>query len=148
MALAMNNDVMAVSMDESNGSDLQRMADHRSWQVLERSPLRQVMKQVITDKPRVVIIQVAQATERALQLIRMLQTGWRRLPLIVVAIEHNDEFEREARTAGATCYLPGDTSPQQVDQYLDAMLEPAGAGSTRTGIDRDFGQFNRRQTGA
>ena len=152
MALTMNNEVMAVSMDESYGSDLQRMADHRGWRVLERTPLRQAMRQVIARQPRVVILQVSQATDRALQLIRMLHTGWRRVPLIVVAVDHNEEFEREARTAGVTCYLSGDASAQEVDQYVDAMLEPSdatsGAGSARAGIDRDFPHVDRRQTGA
>jgi len=124
MALAINNSVMAIAMDCPQGSDLQQIADNRGWQLLESTPLRKMMKQVVTDQPRVIVLQVAQATDKALQLIRMVQTDWRRVPLVVMAIEHNDNFERAARIAGATCYLPGETSLQEVNKYVDNLLEP------------------------
>lgn len=123
MALATSSKVMAIAMDSPQDSDLQQIADDRGWQLLESTPLRKMMKQVVTDQPRVIVLQVAQATDKALQLIRMVQTDWRRVPLVVMAIEHSDSFERAARIAGATCYLPGETSLQEVNKYVDNLLE-------------------------
>src|SRR5690606_2243747 len=122
-------DVLVVSIDDEPGPDLQRVASRHGWLQLHCPSLRQAMRQVMTLQPRVVIVQVAAVSDSALQLVRMLQAGWRKVALIVTSRLHSDDLEREARIAGATAYLPEGEAEAVVDQYVDQILQPAISGA-------------------
>ena len=122
MPLTMAIDILVVAIDDDIGSEMRYVADSRGWAVLQCPSLRQAMKQVVATQPKVVIVQVAESYDRALQLIRMLQTGWRRLAVIVAAADHSEQFERDVRAAGASSYLPGREARDKVDRYVAAML--------------------------
>ncbi len=125
MAVTLNADVLVVSTDDHLGGQLKQALDRPGWALLEalslRQSLKQIMKQVIATQPKVVILPVAQMTDRALQLIRLLQSGYRRMSVIVTTPQHSDELEREVRTSGATCYVPGGMAA--VDEYVEMLQE-------------------------
>ena len=130
--------ILVVSVDSNMESDMRYVANNRGWAHLQCGSLRQSMKQVIATQPKVVILQISRSVDKAIQLIRMIQTGWRRIPLIVAAAKHTEQLERDARIAGATCYLPGRESLHRIDQYLDAILAPRREATDRITSDSEF----------
>ena len=127
MAMAITSDVLVVCVDEGTSSLVQKTADRNGWMMLDcgciRQSLRQVMKQIIALKPKAVIVPVSRPSDRSLQLIRILQAGWRRLHLVVTALNHSDELERRVRQAGADCYLPDNETIGQIDRFVGDMLD-------------------------
>ena len=120
--LHLQNKVMVISIDDARDPELERVAQSRSWMLLRRPTLDEAVNHIMVNRPQAVIIQVATSTDMALELVRRLQTRWVRMAVIVAVVEHTDNFEREARMAGATCYLPGHEWVRRVDEFVDTML--------------------------
>ena len=146
MALTANIDILVVTIDDNIIADMRYVADSRGWAVLQCPSLRQAMKQVVAVQPKVVVVQVSDRYDKALRLIRMLQTGWRRLAVIVVSTEHSHQCEREVRTAGASVYLPGREAIGKVERYVSAMLKTAvePAPGRITHESTDYSLFDRK----
>ena len=134
MAVTLNADVLVVSTDDHLRPELRGATDRAGWALLEclslRQSLKQIMKQVIATQPKVVVLTVTEMTDRSLQLIRLLQSGWRRMSVIVTTSEHSEALERQARVAGATCYVPGG-SLDEIEQYIESLQSPSSAGPKR-----------------
>jgi DNA-binding NarL/FixJ family response regulator len=124
MSVSTTTNILVISIDGDMESDLRYIANNQGWVHLQCGSLRQAMKHVIVTQPKIVILQVSRCVDKAIQLIRMIQTGWRRIPLIVTAVKHTDQLERNSRIAGATCYLSEHKSLHRIGQYVDAMLAP------------------------
>ncbi len=136
MALSMSMDVLVVSMDDSIDASLKRVAEEHGWAQMHCPSLRQATRQIMACHPRVVIVQVSKITDAALQLVRILQAGWRKVALIVTARHHSEDLEREARMAGCTAYLTEGQTTAMVDQYVEAVIGPVHANvpaASRTG---------------
>ena len=127
MAMTITSEVLVVCVDEGTSPLVQKTADRNGWMVLDcpsiRQSIRQVMKQIIALKPKAVIVPISRPSDRSLQLIRILQAGWRRLSLIVAALNHSDELERRVRQAGADCYLSDDETIGHMDRFIGDMLD-------------------------
>ncbi len=124
MALTMNQDVLMLSVEDDIGPHLERWSDSRGWSLLRSPTLKGALKRVVADRPQVVVLHVSTAYERALRLIRMIQTSWRRSALLVAVVDHDDTFERAVRIAGATHYMADGESAAMVDDYVERMLQP------------------------
>lgn len=146
MALTTNIDILVVTIDDNIIEEMRYVADSRGWAVLQCPSLRQAMKQVVAVQPKVVIVQVSDRYDKAIQLIRMLQTGWRRLAVIVVSTDHSHQCEREVRTAGASVYLPSHEAIGKVDRYVSAMVKTAvePAPGRITHESTDYPLFDRK----
>ncbi|MBI1337086.1 MAG: hypothetical protein GC164_09000 [Phycisphaera sp.] len=142
MTYSMTLDVMVVAIDDAISGDLELTADRNGWALFRVPSLKAAMKQVMSCQPRIVIVQVSKATDAALQLVRMLKNSWRKVSLLVTAKLHTDDIEREARLAGANCYVPDGESGVAITRYVNAMLaaerQPAGAPqpASSTSFDR------------
>ena len=142
MAVTLNSDVLVVSTDDHLRPELRQATDRAGWALLEclslRQSLKQIMKQVIATQPKVVVLTVTQMTDRSLQLIRLLQSGWRRMSVIVTTSEHSEALERQVRVAGATCYVPHN-SVDVLEQYIESLQSP----SSGAVVKRMSGQVSR-----
>ncbi len=127
MAMTITSDVLVVCVDEGSSALVQETADRNGWMLLDcpsiRQSVRQIMKQIIALKPKAVVLPISRPSDRALQLIRILQAGWRRLCLIVAALNHCDELERYVRQAGASCYLCDEQPIGQVNRFVEDLLD-------------------------
>ena len=124
MALTMNQDILMLSVEDDIGPHLGRWSDSRGWSLLRSPTLKGALKQVVANRPQVVVLHVSTEYERALRLLRMIQTSWRRVALLVAVVDHDDTFERAVRIAGATHYMTDGESAAMVDDYVDRMLQP------------------------
>jgi DNA-binding NarL/FixJ family response regulator len=123
MGLSFTTDAIAISVDDASDQGFEQFSTKHSYPYLRSPSHRQMMRQVISSRPRVVIVKVLQLKDCALQLIRILQNDWCRVAVIVVAADQDNDFEREARLAGATCFLPDDEYLGHIDSYVESIID-------------------------
>lgn len=104
--------------------NLQRIADGYGLPVFDGPNAREVLRQVLGTRAGVVIVQLSEPVETALQLIRVVTACGRRMRVIAAATCHSEDVERRACRSGATGYLADLGSPL-VDRVVEMAVDAA-----------------------
>lgn len=121
MAVLPSADGLIVILEGDVMPSLRQCAKNRSMAMLEAELPEQVFEAIVRLRPRVVIVQIGDALDRTLKLIRLVGAAARPVQLIAAATQHSAGIERAVRSAGSTYYLPS-TETGPLDRMLDAAL--------------------------
>lgn len=113
---------LVIALHETVMPGLARLAIRRGWQVVQAALPRQVLPVVLRQPAQMLVVQVSVPVEEAVELIRLLRTIPRRVPILAVAASHDRWVEQAAREAGASCYLPDCDTLDVLQQAIDSML--------------------------
>ena len=120
--VSLGTEVLVLVVDETIESTLARGTDVHGWSLLRASTLRQAVKHIQVNVPKLFIVQVVDPADQALELIRMLRSHFPKVPLIAVAFCDEQQIELSVRQAGAYCYFPDAADPEHLAQMVAAML--------------------------
>jgi CheY-like chemotaxis protein len=91
---------------------LRRAAEQLGWPVVQYAVAGAALRQIALTRPSglLVLVDVAESIEKTTTLIFDLRRYQPQLPLVAVAQRHDEQAERQLRTAGATAYVAGTSS--------------------------------------
>jgi DNA-binding response OmpR family regulator len=113
---------MIVVLDEAVMPNLAQLAIHNHWHILQTPLARKALPDVLRRRAQMLVVQISVPVDEAVELIRLLRTTPRKVPILAVAASHDAELERATREAGATCYLPGCEALGMLQDVVLSML--------------------------
>ncbi|MCC7351886.1 MAG: hypothetical protein IT446_15100 [Phycisphaerales bacterium] len=116
--------VMAMWFGDPVEEGLRVSADRQGWPVVRPRTVREAMMMVLCHRPRLVVAQLIRKEELGLAVIAVLHRR-RQVSLLAVAGDDDPAMERQARAAGANCYLPGGVSAREVVRMVHLLLSRA-----------------------
>ncbi len=118
-----NEAVVVVAIGGEPTSNLRGLCDRHGWRCMVANELLEVVRSVRRSNMLVIIVEVAPARDRCMELIGKLTTAGNGATVIAVAAPHASDIETQARAAGAHWYVPSADEPGIIEQMVSAILE-------------------------
>src|SRR5439155_4487418 len=106
-----SNRILVLSTNGGLGqcSSFAKAAEQMGWPVVQCTAAGAALRQIALMRPRglLVVVDGTQAIEKSTTLIFDVRRYQPQLPLVAIALRHDEQAERQLRTAGATAYVAG-----------------------------------------
>lgn len=122
MAIATETSVMMVAPGEMISEGLSHAAERNSWPVISGAAIKSLLRQVVTQSPKVVVVQLSHAlleqTMSMIESLRVLRPGIR---IVAAAVQHHEVIEQASRCAGVAMYLPNAADAGHVEETIFSL---------------------------
>lgn len=113
------------------GSGVARAALRRNWSILDADEPGFV-RRAMTQGVRVLVVQLEEASEGALELVQRLSQHWNPVSCVVVGPVSGGDMEALARRMGAAAYVPANVDVETIEQLAVSF----SSRSSGTGVAR------------
>src|SRR5947207_2336903 len=119
MPTATGLNVMVVAPGEMICDGFNTSAARNGWPVISGAAMKSLLRQVVTQNPKVVLVQLSNALlEQTMSLIESLRVLRPGIRVVAAAVQHHEVIEQVSRCAGVATYLPNAADDTRIEETI------------------------------